>query len=89
MKYFNILLLSLLLVGCAGPVEYIPKTEYILRTASTEQKTLPTKPVPTHVNTDAELAEFIELNEQYIKLLVKKFNDLITFYEAPYEQKGP
>lgn len=82
-----ILITALVLSACASTAEptIITEVQYVTKTASFEQKTLPQRVIPSSIKTDDELAAFLLDTEIHIKLITKKFYDLVDFYEGDVE----
>lgn len=87
----SIVILCLIsLTGCATQkqTEVLVKTQYIVRTAPTQLKTLPAYPAPINVETadQVALAKWINSTDGYIYDLESMITNLINFYEKPVDQ---
>jgi hypothetical protein len=89
-----VLALAVVLAGCSSvPKErtvYVPKVEYVVRTAPEALKQLP--PYPEKIDVmkadQLTLADWLVKNEQYILGLESLLRELIKFYEAPVDKDG-
>lgn len=86
MKY-SIILAAMLFAGCSSnpQIEYVPVTKYVVRTAPSDLKQLPTRlpSADTRITTDDQAAHFVSSTETYIQLLETKIEKLIEFFERP------
>lgn len=86
---FLILSLSIFLTACATTgykdVQVLTKTEYVVRTATAQQKQIPPYPPNINVQTadQVQLANWIAETEERQLRLENIIQGLINFYEAP------
>lgn len=91
MKRLLALIPLVLLTACGTTVtqtEVVVQHNYIVRTASEEQKRLPAQPAPIDVTTanQTHLAEWIVQTEKRMMDLESIIRRLIEFYERPVTQ---
>lgn len=83
----NKLFISFILIGLLSGCGVAPqiKTEYVVRTAGEDLKTLPILPtkIDSQFATDAQVATFMSNTEKYAVDLESMIQTLINFYEAP------
>lgn len=84
-----VIVLCVALSGCAlfekKTTEVVTRTQYVVRTASPAQKTLPPQPAQIDVTkaTQLELAEWILQTERRMLNLESMIARLVEFYEKP------
>jgi hypothetical protein len=82
-----ILILAIALSACATvpEKEVVVETNYVVRTASADQKKLPPYPDPIDVKTadQSQLATWIAASEDRQRQLERITLELVKFYEAP------
>jgi hypothetical protein len=89
-----LLAIAVVLAGCSTVpkerVVYVPKVEYVVRTAPDALKQFPTYPEKIDVTKADQLtlADWIVKNEQYVLALESLLRELIKFYETPVEKAG-